>query len=131
MTGKEGSGSPADPLEAVRRIERINVAVIILLGLGSIWFKSLTISLSFLAGAALMAVNFHALKRIVGHVIGSGESGISKTRILAETILSLLFFFGGFAVIITVFHASIIAVLVGTTTLMLSLMVEGIRSVLA
>lgn len=131
MTVENESISRNDPREVIKRIERANVIIIVLLGLGTFWFKSLTISLSFLAGAILMAVNFHALKRIVGHVVGSEDSGISKKRILVETMLSLLFFFGGFAVIITVFHASIVAVLVGTTTLVLSLMVEGIRGILA
>jgi hypothetical protein len=113
--------------QSVWRITKINL---FLVGIGAVLFgifQGLPSLFSFLAGGLLTVANLWFLNRIVSKL--TYEEDVSKGRLIAQVLIKYLGMIGAIAFLMLVIHPSAIPFLVGLSTLVLAIMVEGVRGI--
>jgi len=111
-------------LDGSKKLERNNLIVVLVGTLISVYWQDRAITLSFLAGGVLAAVNFRLLRLIVHNLIQ--PQGVSKGKIIAQVVIKFLGGLGALAVIMLVFHPEPLAFLLGLSTIVVVISAEGI-----
>ena len=108
--------------QRIPSIERNNAIILAVLTLGSIYFKSLAVTLGVLAGGIIIIVNFWLLRKIVERIIKKADKG-------AFFALSYIFkFIALSAILFAIIYSGvvdIIGLIVGLSTVFLGIALEG------
>ena len=117
--------------ENVQRIERVALLLVGLATLASLVFWDVRIVLGVGVGGALAALNFHALRRIMGAVFQAEGSSLQK-QAFTGVLLAFKFGFLAACVFVIVKYAPIdpVAFMVGISVVVLSIFIEGFRIML-
>jgi len=104
-------------------LERNNLILVIVGTLVSVYFQDRALTLSFLAGGLLNVLNFRLLRMIVRNLTGS--KGISRGKLVAQVVVKFLGGLGALAVIMLIFHPQPVPFLVGLSTIVATIVLEG------
>lgn len=122
------SVEPAETNEAsdrpVSTLERNNLILVLVGTLASVYFQDRALTLSFFAGGFITIVNLRLLKLIVTNLT-SGKK-ISQGKLLVQVIVKFFGSLGLLAVIMLVFEPNAIAFLLGLSTIVLAVILEGV-----
>ena len=108
--------------QRITSIERNNAIILAVLTLGSVYFKSLSVTLGVLAGGIIIIVNFWFLRKIVERIIKKADKGafFAFSYIFKFTALLAILF-----AIIYSGIVDIIGLIVGLSTVFLGIALDG------
>ena len=105
-------------------LERNNLILVLLGTLGTCYFQSAALTLSFLAGGAITVVNLRLIRLIVGAL--TGERVPSKGRLTLQILVKFVGMIGALAFMILVLHPQPVAFLLGLSTVVVAITYEGV-----
>ncbi len=108
-------------------LERNNLILVILGALVSVYWQDRTLTLSFLAGGILSVVNLRMLRLIVGNL--TGPERISKVKLVMQVLIKYLGVLGALAFLLLVLHPQPVALLIGLSTVVAAILVEGLLGI--
>ncbi len=108
--------------QRITTIERNNAIVLAVLTLGSIFFKSLTVTLGVLVGGIIIIVNFWFLHKIVERIIKKADKGAFFAFSYIFKFIALIAIL--FAVIYSGF-VDILGLIVGLSTVFFGIALDG------
>jgi len=111
-----------------KEIETFNLVLVILGTLGSVYWQDRFLTLSFLAGGALTALNFRLLRMIVGNLLGPKK--VAKGKLVAQVVIKFIGGLGALAAIMLWMKPQPIAFLLGLSTIVLAVTLEGLLGLL-
>lgn len=120
MSGVEWSPPPIVKMKQIRIIAVLIAAV---MALASLYFRSMQITLSVIAGSAIVITSFELLYLIVSHALGENKKSPVFFVIVALLKFSLLGFVLWFVVVHLPIHT--LAFLAGLTTIVAAIVVYG------
>ena len=121
-TGQAGRQDSA----GARRLEWINLILVAAGTLATSAWKSWPLTWSFLAGGLLTVLNFRLLRMIVRSLT---RPQVKKGKLVAQVVLKYLGGLGALAVIMLVFHPKPIPFLLGLSTVVIAVVVEGVLGI--
>lgn len=110
--------------DSARSLERNNLILVLLGTLASCFFQNAEITLSFLAGGALTVVNLRLIRLIVGALTGIKTP--SKVRLTLQILVKFVGMMGALAFIMLVMHPAPVPFLLGLSTIVGAILIEGI-----
>jgi ATP synthase I subunit len=113
--------------DSVRRLERNNLILVLLGTIVSCYFQNARLTLSFLAGGTMTVVNLRLIRLIVAAL--TGEKTPSKGKLVAQVLLKFAGMIGVLAFVMLVLRPAPIPFLLGLSTIVVAIMIEGILGV--
>ena len=113
--------------DSSRSLERNNLILVLLGTLASCFFKKIEISLSFFAGGAFTILNLRLLRMIVAALVG--KKAISKGKLIAQVLVKFFGMMALLAFLMLVVKPLPIPFLLGLSTLVVSVVLEGILGI--
>ena len=110
----------------MKRIRLIAILISAILAAASLYFRSAQITLSVIAGSAIVVGSFELLSLIIGRAMGRENKSPAVFIIAAFFKLTLLGLVLWFVVVHTPIH--MLAFLVGLSTIVLSVAISGISN---
>lgn len=123
---REGKGGAASAGKT-RSLERNNLILVILGSLISVYWQDRAITLSFLAGGLISILNLRMLTSIVGNL--TRPEGIPKGKLVLQVLVKYLGLLGSLAFLFLVLHPQPVAVLVGLSTVVAAVLLEGLLGI--
>jgi hypothetical protein len=116
-------------IQSAQRIERLSLLLAVLAAGASLLCKSWSVTLSVALGGVLATLNFFALRRILQGIF-TGKS--PRKQVLLGVLLTLKFsvIAAGIYLIMKWLPVNAIALIAGLSVVVLSIFVEGFRTVL-
>lgn len=124
VEAKVESGADAP---GARRLEWINLILVVAGGAVTWIWQDWPLTWSFFAGGLLTALNLRLLRLIVRSL--TKPQGVKKWKLVAQVVLKYLGGLGALAVIMLVFHPRPVPFLLGLSTIVAAVIVEGIFGV--
>jgi hypothetical protein len=119
-----GAGLDEKSLARIRFIERTNLLLLALALAASLLMRSAAFTAGIAVGGVIVAVNFRWLMKIVEKALFS--EGKTKASMALNLLLKIVFTFGGLAALLLYTGIDRLAVVAGTSTIIVSIMIHGI-----
>ncbi len=113
--------------DSSQSLERNNLILVLVGTLVSCLFKKLGVTLSFVAGGMLTIINLRLLRLIVAALVG--RRTLSKGKLVAQVLIKFVGMMGLLAVLMLVFRPVPIPFLLGLSTLVVAILIEGISGI--
>lgn len=101
-----------------------SIVVALLMTAGSLYFRSARVTLSVLAGAAIIIASFELTNLVIGGTLGGNKRSVLTFIIIALLKLTLLGFILWFLIVKMPVHA--LALIVGLTTMIITIGFVGL-----
>jgi hypothetical protein len=118
---------PEAEAPGARRLEWINLILVLTGGAVTFLWKDWPLTWSFFSGGLLTALNLRLLTLIVRSL--TRPQGVKKWKLIAQVVLKYLGGLGALAVIMLVFHPLPVPFLLGLSTIVVAVVVEGVLGV--